>query len=144
MATYAVRLNNGTTKQIVNKGMTREAAHELAEQYRALIPAENTALKVQVIIEMNAHERVIVRLIQQCVSEWIGGLENTMLDYPKGSEEYERAKATLNHDDLFDAFYSEIMAETKQNYKSHVRFAGKQFIIDRIESRLTKEGYGKQ
>lgn len=141
MATYAVRLNNGTTKVTINKGMTREAAHELAEQYRSFSPAE---IKVQVIVEMNAHERVIDRLIQQSVSENIGAWECTMMDYPEGSEEYEGAKRMLEHDIIFDAIYNDVMDYSKRNYASHIRFAGKQFIIDRIESRLKKEGYGKQ
>ena len=146
MATYTVKMVNESIgfKKVVKAGLTKEEAIQLRDDSNKGIKENGIeGFEFKVAIQMNEHEKVIDRIIRNCVSEWIGGYENTMTDYPEGSEEYEAAKAMLNHDRLFDAFYADIMLETKRNAKSHVRFAGKQFIEDRIETALKKNGYGK-
>lgn len=141
MATYKVTIENKEygIKMEMFKGLTKEQAEEKKALF---VPVDG--YEAHIYIEMNQHEKVINQLIMNCVSEWIGGLENTMLDYEEGSEEYENAKQMLNHDELFDMFYSDIMVETRRNYKSHLRFAGKAFIEERIEKALKKNGYGKK
>lgn len=146
MATYGIRLENTVSgfKTILKKGLSKEEATQMKnDMNKKAEEAGLTDVKVVRFIEMNQHEKVINHLIQNCISELIGGLENQMMDNEEGSEEYEEAKAMLNHDMLFDAFYSDIMAETKRNAKSHLRFAGKGFIEDRIEKALERNGYGK-
>lgn len=138
MATYGVRVVINGMKQTFKSGLTKEEATEIKN---TITPPEGW--EVQVFIEMNQHEKVINRLISQCVTEWIGGLENQVQDSEEDSEEYKNAKAMLNHDSLFSAFYSDIMVETRKNAKSHLRFAGKQFIEERIEAALKRNGYGK-
>ena len=49
--------------------------------------------------ECNARQKKAFKNIYHASNWLLGGLENTMLDNPEGSEEYERAKAALaNHD----------------------------------------------
>ena len=145
MATYGVRVINTETgaKAVYDSKLTKEEAITKKNELKALIQNNDFHLTVQVFIEMNMHEKMVSRLIQYAVSELIGGRENTLLDYPEDSEEYQTAKACLNHDELFAEIYDYVMMESKGNYASHIRFAGKQFIEDRIDARLVNEGYGK-
>lgn len=144
MATYNLVLKVGDNKNVLKKGMTKEEAKALAEEQNRKCEELGLSdhMKAIVTINMNAHERELDRIISCCVSEWIGGYENVLLDYPEDSEEYKEAKEVLQHDALFDAIYRDVMFDTKRNAKSHIRFAGKAFIEDRIETRLKKEGYG--
>lgn len=137
MATYGIKLNG----QKIMHGMSKAEAKEKLELLKNA--NEQYGIKFTLCIEMNAHERVIDSLIQDAVSQFIGGYENTLSDYAEGTEEYEYAKKILNHDTLLDIIYKDVMVNSKRNYASHIRFAGKQFIIDRIETRLKKAGYGK-
>ena len=55
--------------------------------------------------DCNARQKKAYRNIYHACNWFLGGLENTMLDNPEGSEEYESAKATLaNHDGLSRSF----------------------------------------
>ena len=57
--------------------------------------------------ECNARQKKAFKNIFHASNWLLGGLEHTMLDYPEGSEEYERAKAALaNHDGLVAELYS--------------------------------------
>lgn len=142
MATYAVGFKNIKTGKtnIGVKGLTKDEALQMKESMKAV---ETESVKVIVKIEMNNHEKQVNTLISRAVSEIIGGYENTLLDYMEEDEEYKKAQDILNHDTLFDMIYDYVMNESASNYASHIRFAGKQFIEDRIEARLKKEGYGK-
>lgn len=142
MATYAVGFKNFETGKtaIATKGLTKDEALQMKECMKAV---ETEFVKVVVKIEMNSHEKQVDLLIQEAVSEYIGAYENTLSDFPEDSEEYKEAKELLNHDTLFEIIYDQVMKESASNYASHIRFAGKAFIEDRIEKRLKKEGYGK-
>lgn len=142
MAKYSFGFKNTQTGKvsIAVTGMTKAEAYKMKEACKAV---ENDALKAVIKIEMNSHEKQIDKLIARGVSEIIGGWENTLEDYPEDHEEHKKAEAILNHDTLFDYIYDYVMIESASNYASHIRFAGKEFIEDRIESRLKKEGYGK-
>ena len=93
--------------------------------------------------EMNAHEKLAYRMVCEYMSEWIGGLENVMMDNPEGSDEYESAKATLDrgHEALENDIYEMVMEESDKSMLKHLRFAGEAFIRERISKRLTKWGY---
>ena len=76
-----------------------------------------------------------------------------MLDYPEGSEEYERAKATLaNHDGLVAELYSMAttdiyddgsccFSQAANSYLKDIRFCGKEWLMARCEARIKKAGY---
>lgn len=93
--------------------------------------------------EMNAHQKQAFDFICEVMSEWIGGYENVLLDYEEDSEEYKKAKAFLaqGHEVLKELVYNGVMAMSDKGMAKHLRFAGKDFILERIDRRLTKWGY---
>ena len=87
-------------------------------------------------------------------SNWLlGGLENTMLDNPEGSEEYENAKATLaDHEGLVNELYRMATTElydegsccfnaSAASYLKDIRFCGREWLMERCEARIKKSGY---
>lgn len=105
------------------------------------------------VSEMNARQRKAFYNIKHAANWLLGGLENTLLDYPEDSEEYQRAKQTLeDHEYLVDELYE--MATTEvcgdgccmfgkaaESYLKDIRFCGKEWLMERVEARLKKEGY---
>lgn len=93
--------------------------------------------------EMNAHQRIAFQLVCYAMSEWIGGLENTMTDYLEDDEEHIMAKKTLarGHQALEDDIYQMVMEDSNRGNLKHLRFAGEKFIREIISRRLTKWGY---
>lgn len=96
------------------------------------------------ISEMNAHERAIYFIMDELTREYIGGNENTLLDFEEDTEEYKHAYEFLHqgHESLAEFFYNMVMNECRGTTNaSHARFAGGAFLRERIEKRLTKWGY---
>ena len=95
------------------------------------------------VSEMNAHQKVAFELVCYAMSEYIGGLENILMDYSPEDEEYIAAKKDLGigHDALEDYIYSMVMEDSNKADLKHLRFAGEKFIRERISKRLTKWGY---
>lgn len=104
--------------------------------------------------EMNVREKKAYRNIVNASNWLLGGLENTLQDYDENSEEYKRAKATLaDHDELVNEVYQ--MATTAiygvgmvcfnkaaaQKELRDINFCGKEWLMERCERRITKEGY---
>lgn len=141
---YGVKCDTLGNIKVLIKGLTKEEAERRANESNGIAKENGCAeyMKFYAYREMNSHEKQVAKLISLATSEIIGGYENTLLDYPEDSEEYKEAKEILNHDTLFGMIYDYVMEESRRNYASHIRFAGKQFIEERIEKRLQKEGYG--
>lgn len=106
------------------------------------------------VSEMDARQKKAFFNIKWAANDLLGGLENEMLDHPEGSEDYERAKATLSdHDGLVKELYSmATSAIYREGYccfnKTAVRmelrdinFCGKDWLMERCEKRICKEGY---
>lgn len=94
--------------------------------------------------EMNAHQKLIFDLMKEVMSEYIGGYENSLLDYQEGEQEYEEAKAflTSGRENLTKEIYKEVMKRCEAGSNAtHARFAGKDFLIERITRRLIKWDY---
>ncbi len=103
--------------------------------------------------DCNARQKKAYRNIYHASYWLLGGLENTMLDNPEGSPEYESAKATLaNHDGLVAELYSMATTEvydegsccfsqSAASYMKDIRFCGKEWLMARCEARIKKEGY---
>lgn len=49
------------------------------------------------VSEMNERQRIAFYNIKYAAYDLLGGLENTLEDYPEDSEEYRGAKAFLNN-----------------------------------------------
>jgi hypothetical protein len=94
--------------------------------------------------EMNAHQRAIFDIMDELTREYIGGYENTMLDFSEEDEEYQNAYKFLHqgHEQLAQFFYDLVMRHCKAGSNAeHARFAGSAFLKERIEKRLVKWGY---
>ena len=105
------------------------------------------------VSEMNARQKKAFMNIKHAANWYLGGLENTMLDFDEGTEEYESAKATLaDHDGLVAALYDMATTEiygdgccmfgkSAESYLKDIRLCGKAWLMERCEKRITKEGY---
>jgi len=104
--------------------------------------------------ECNARERKAFLNIKHAANDLLGGLENTMMDYAETDEEYKRAEALLkDHDALVKALYdmatTAIYGEgycifnraTVQKELRDINFCGTDWLMERCEKRITKEGY---
>lgn len=90
---------------------------------------------------MDARQTALAIIAREAAGELIGGLENTMLDYPEDSKEYQDAKSDLSagHDTLV----SWIVADVKARRESipHLKFAGNDFLAKYVSKLLTKWNY---
>ena len=95
------------------------------------------------ISEMNAHQLAAFKLMVSEFNDLIGGLENTLLDNAEDSDNYKEAFEALHgHEYLKNIIYQETVSEAHARvYAVHIGFAGKDWLLERIEKRLVKEGY---
>ena len=103
--------------------------------------------------ECNTRQKKAYRNIFHACNWLIGGLENTMLDNPEGSPEYESAKALLaDHDGLVAELYSMAttdvydegscsFSQSAASYMKDIRFCGKEWLMARCEARVKTNGY---
>lgn len=93
------------------------------------------------ISEMNAHQKALYYIMDEVTRDFIGGYENQLLDFSEDEEEYQNAYNFLHqgHENLANFFYDLVMRHCKAGSNAeHARFAGSQFLRDRIEVRLNK------
>lgn len=106
-------------------------------------PVKNEAMK-----NYNKHEIAVSQLIREEIDILVGGYENTMLDYPKDSNEYKKAYNYLYETpskDLLEEFYNLVMARCKAgSNEEHARFAGSTFIRAKLGLYIIKNGLGKE
>lgn len=90
-------------------------------------------------IKLNINQQKVFETMDEITREYIGGYENTLLDYPSDSEEYIEAQTFLKqgHESIKKFFYNEIISVLELE----ARFCGTDFILERIEKRLIKWGY---
>ncbi len=105
------------------------------------------------ISEMNAQQKKAFYNIRNAADYLIGGLENTMEDYPENSEEYQAAQSTLeDHDFLVNQIYdlalteifmegANIFGRAAEAYLKDIRFCGKEWLMERVEKQVIKAGY---
>lgn len=103
--------------------------------------------------DMNVRQKKAFYNIKWAANDLLGGLENTMLDYPEGSDEYKSAYELLHdHKELVNrlyemattAVYGEGFCGFGKQYQMAIRdinFCGKEWLMERCEKRITKEGY---
>ena len=103
--------------------------------------------------EMNERQKKAFKNIKYAAYDLIGGLENTMLDYPKDHEEYIEAKNFLSdHEALVKEVYHMATSSLYDDgacffggYADRIirdiNFCGKEFLMQCCEERVRKEGY---
>lgn len=105
------------------------------------------------VADMNVRQKKAFHNIYWAAQHLLGGLENTLLDYPEDSDEYKSAYELLHdHDRLVDTLYqmatSAVYGEGFCGFGTEyqleildIRFCGKEWLMERCEKRITKEGY---
>nr|DAD78130.1 MAG TPA: 26S proteasome subunit [Siphoviridae sp. ctrgt10] len=103
--------------------------------------------------DMNARQQKAFYNIKYAADDLLGGLENTLLDYDEDSEEYKQANELLsNHSELVNQLYKRATTELygpgfcgfgkeAQMIIRDINFCGKDWLMERCEKRITKEGY---
>ena len=103
--------------------------------------------------EMNERQKRAFHNIYWAAQHLLGGLENTLLDYSEDSDDYKSAEALLkNHKELVNrlyemattAVYGEGFCGFGKRHQMEIRdinFCGKEWLMERCEKRITKEGY---
>lgn len=101
--------------------------------------------------EMNVRQKKAFRNIMYAANWLIGGLENSMSDNPEGSNDWQNSNALLNdHDSLVAEIYDMAItgvydegfaAVNDDAYVKDIRFCGKEWLLERVEKRVTKLGY---
>ena len=94
--------------------------------------------------KLNRHQQYVMELINEAFLDGFLGYENTLNDFPKDSEEYKRAYEVINatRDEKIKMIYNLVVYYTNCNeHDKHIRFAGTDWIKERISKRLEKYGY---
>lgn len=96
----------------------------------------------------NKHQLAMLGLIREEVDILVGGLENTMLDFPKDSQEYKDAYSYLYETpakDLLEEFYWMVMSRCKAGSNAeHARFAGSDFLRAKLGLYIIKNQLSKE
>ena len=105
------------------------------------------------VSEMNQRQKKAFYNIKYAANDLLGVLDNTLLDYPEDSDEYKSAYALLHdHDRLVKRLYSDAttcvygpnwcgFGPENERFIRDIRFCGKEWLMERCEKRITKEGY---
>jgi len=105
------------------------------------------------VSEMNRRQKKAFYNIKYAADDLLGGLENTLLDYSEDSDEYKSANALIHdHDRLVKRLYSDAttcvygpgycgFGPEHERFIRDIRFCGKEWLMERCEKRITKEGY---
>lgn len=105
------------------------------------------------VADMNERQKRAFYNVKHAAHDLLGGLENTLLDYPEDSAEYRSAKALLDdHDALVKELYCRATSavygdgavwfgKSAERTIRDINFCGKEWLLERCERRVTKEGY---
>ncbi len=95
------------------------------------------------ISEMNSNQKRVFMMVVDACNEFIGGWENTMMDYPEDDEEYKNAQEILGagHDTLVNWILSDIRHSTEWQRLEHLHFVSLEWTKERVDRRLKKMGY---
>lgn len=94
--------------------------------------------------KLNGHQSYALGLINEAFLDSFLGYENTLQDAPKDSEDYKRACEVLNapREVKIERLYRMVAYYTnKSEHDRHIRFAGADWIKERISKKLEKYGY---
>ncbi len=86
------------------------------------------------VSEMNTRQIIGLHDVYWAARDYIGGLENAILDESDLSEDY---KAVLNdHDNLVETIYRMVTRDIKD-----IRFCGKDWIMEHVKKQVENFGY---
>ena len=90
---------------------------------------------------MDSRQTALARMAKKIANEWIGGLENDMMDNEPGDESYEDAKhdLELGHETWVSLIISEVKVDREA--QKHLKFAGNKFLEEYVDKMLTEMGY---
>lgn len=94
--------------------------------------------------KLNLHQLEAKRLIQNVMSDMVGGYENQRTDYEEGSEDWNTANDFLNTEriEMVNLLYDMVIEESQDIGNSkHINFAGTKFIKETIDKELDDWGY---
>lgn len=103
--------------------------------------------------ECNARQKKAWKNIKYALNDFVGGLENALMDAEKDSEEYQRAKNTLaDREYLVATIYKMAITDIyvdgacyfgpqAETYLKDIRFCGKEWMTRLISAMLKKQGY---
>lgn len=103
--------------------------------------------------EMNERQKRAYMNIKYAAQWRIGELENILMDYEDTSEEYAYAELCLSdHQALVEEIYnsalshvytgdSEYFGPQAEMILRDIRLCGKEWLMERVDRRVTKEGY---
>lgn len=98
-------------------------------------------------MELNQHQILALKIMKSQYNELIGGCENSLMDYLSSDEEYQIAHRILYNDQnkLLETIYKWTVGEANhRGYAKHIRFAGEEWLKDKIKQKLIKDGYYKE
>ena len=93
--------------------------------------------------EMNSNQKMAFEIAAEATDYYIGGWENTMLDYDHDSEDYKVAEEMLSlpHGGLVENILSDCRMDIRWQRIENLHLVGLDFLRERISRRLTKYGY---
>ena len=93
--------------------------------------------------DMNSNQKMAFEIAAEAVDYYIGGWENTILDYDPDSEDYKEAKEalSLSHKELVENILSDCRMDIRWQRIENLHLVGLDFLRERISRRLTKYGY---
>lgn len=118
--------------------------------YRPGFEIRDALHSVKTVKPKDDRQREILANMFYAACSWIGGLENTLSDYPEDDEEYINAQEILSkHAELVDEVESMCMTGyygcgvegPQQAYQKHYNLAGKEFIHQCAEATVTAMGH---
>lgn len=96
--------------------------------------------------EMTLNERILRKIVVGIRNDYIGGIENMILDYSEEEIKEYFPNGFPTRDDVVEYIYKEVM-NGKEEYitapndiisleKRHIHFMGEQFVREMIENRV--------
>ena len=89
--------------------------------------------------DCNENQKRIWRMVVDETNAYIGGLENTLMDYEKEDDEYQKAEAELkDYNGILEYIRSMVFGSREWKHEENLHFVTKAWVEERIERRVKK------
>ena len=88
---------------------------------------------------LTGHQKIAYNIIKRTYNNIVGGLENSLMDNEKESEEYQSYFELLHSEEKLASIIAKEVINTL--YGRENRFAGKKWILQTIIDKLKEDGY---